>query len=376
MAKEFIAPDFISGQSAEEIQQRMMNELPEDIDRMPGGFAYDMTMPTALEKSEAINYHLVRAIMIAFPEWSWDDWLDLHAKQRGLTRRPAGYASGYVTITGRPGIKMAAGFVVCTPATDDSASILYALDEETTIPETGTVTTSVTALTAGTTGNVQAGSVTIMASPIEGIESINNDADITGGTERESDESLRERLEAVYASEGASYIGNDTDYIRWAEEVVGVGECIVMAAWNGPGTVKLALTDSNGDPANEAICEAVYNHILSPDDRAERLMPTGSCELTVVPANTVTVNFTVSGLELADGFTTSGIQTAFETALRTYFREAHDESEVKYVKTHAVMVGIDGVDDFSGFLMNNGTANIELSPDELPVIGTVTMELA
>ena len=237
MAKEFIAPDFISGQSAEEIQQRMMNELPEDIDRMPGGFAYDMTMPTALEKSEAINYHLVRAIMIAFPEWAWDDWLDLHAKQKGLTRRAAGYASGNVTIVGKPGIKMAAGFVVCTPATDDSASILYALDEETTIPETGTVTTSVTALTAGTTGNVQAGSVTIMASPIEGIESINNDADITGGTERESDESLRERLEAVYASEGASYIGNDTDYIRWAEDVVGVGECIVMAAWTGPGTV-------------------------------------------------------------------------------------------------------------------------------------------
>ncbi len=50
--QEFMAPDFVAGQSAEEVHARMMAALPLDIDRTPGGFPYDLTYPTALEKSE------------------------------------------------------------------------------------------------------------------------------------------------------------------------------------------------------------------------------------------------------------------------------------------------------------------------------------
>lgn len=68
---EFVPPDFVSGSNPEEIQERMMNNLPADIDDMPGGFPYDFTMPTALEKSELIQFHLVRTLMLMFPMWAW-----------------------------------------------------------------------------------------------------------------------------------------------------------------------------------------------------------------------------------------------------------------------------------------------------------------
>ena len=68
----------MEGTSADEIHRRMMAELPDDIDDMPGGFPYDMTRPAALEKAELINFHLARALMIAFPQFAWDEWLDLH----------------------------------------------------------------------------------------------------------------------------------------------------------------------------------------------------------------------------------------------------------------------------------------------------------
>ena len=64
MQPEFNRPEFLEGNSAEEIHERMMNNLPDDIDDMPGGFPYDMTMPAALEKDEIINFHIVRALMI------------------------------------------------------------------------------------------------------------------------------------------------------------------------------------------------------------------------------------------------------------------------------------------------------------------------
>lgn len=74
MQPEFNRPEFLEGNSAEEIHERMMNNLPDDIDDMPGGFPYDMTMPAALEKDEIINFHIVRALMIAFPEYAWDEY--------------------------------------------------------------------------------------------------------------------------------------------------------------------------------------------------------------------------------------------------------------------------------------------------------------
>lgn len=50
MQPEFNRPEFLEGNSAEEIHERMMNNLPDDIDDMPGGFPYDMTMPAAVGK--------------------------------------------------------------------------------------------------------------------------------------------------------------------------------------------------------------------------------------------------------------------------------------------------------------------------------------
>ena len=187
MAQEFMTPDFMLGTSAEEIQQRMMNNLPEDIDGMPGGFAYDFTKPTALEKSEIINFHLVRVLMLMFPQWAWGEWLDLHGQQKGVIRKEAVRASGFVTITGVPGTRLASGFIVCTAAANDAPSVLFSLDDELILPANGTGTVAVTALEAGRGSNVKAGTVVIMAQPLTGIASITNTADITGGTEEEDD---------------------------------------------------------------------------------------------------------------------------------------------------------------------------------------------
>ncbi len=42
MQPDFTAPDFMDNSSAEEIHERMMENLPDDIDDMPGGFPFDL----------------------------------------------------------------------------------------------------------------------------------------------------------------------------------------------------------------------------------------------------------------------------------------------------------------------------------------------
>jgi uncharacterized phage protein gp47/JayE len=371
---EFIAPEFVSDSNPEDIQERMMNNLPADIDDMPGGFPYDMTMPTALEKSELIQFHLVRTLMLMFPMWSWGEWLDLHGKQCGVERREANKASGYVTFEGITGTRVSAGFFVCTPATEAGPSIEFTLDDEIIIPESGTVTVSVTAAEGGIGSNTKAETVTLMSKPIEGITRLYNEDDITGGTDEESNESYRERIMEKYESEGASFIGNDSDYKRWAKEVAGIGDCIVVPTWDGPGTVKLVLVDSNGRPANDQLVQAVYYHIISPNDREQRLMPTGSAELTVVAADTKLISYSCVNLVFDSSTNMEQITDDFKSEVMKYYVKAKEENIVKFNKVHAILTNLPGVLDFEEFKINGEDNNVSLEQDEYPETDEVMFE--
>lgn len=366
---EFIAPDFINNNSAEEIHERMMNNLPDDIDDMPGGFPYDFTMPAALEKDEFINYHLVRSLMIAFPQYAWDEWLDLHGTQVHLTRHEAEYATGSVTITGTAGTLIESGTVFCTPATDSGPAIEFATLENADIGEDGSVTISIRAVEAGPDSNVAANTIVIMAKPNKAVTSITNEAATSGGTDRESNDDFYDRIAAEYDN-SMTYLGNDTDYIRWAK-AAGAGDCIVVPAANGPGTVKLVLVDANGQPASQDLIDAVFNYIVSPNDRTARLLPTACAELSCVAATTVSINYTITGLLYDSTTNIEQIKKDFAEAVKAVYSEAKNESLLRYNDVRPVIKGIAGVEDFETFLINGGMSNIKLQKEEYPETGVL-----
>lgn len=366
---DFVMPDFLLNNSAEEIHERMMNNLPADIDDMPGGFPYDFTMPAALEKDEFINYHLVRALMIAFPQYAWDEWLDLHGQQVHIERHQPQKASGKVKIVTVGAVAIGAGTIFCTPATDTGPAIEFATLEDVVIRSPGEYLLDVSAVESGPGSNVAAGTIVIMAKPEKNITEITNPEDITGGTERESNDDYYDRIAAEYDNK-MSYVGNDSDYIRWAKEA-GAGDCIVSAAWDGPGTVKLVLVDGNGEPANEKLIEDVYNHIVSPNDRSQRLLPTACARLTCAAATTVSIDYKCTGL-LYDATTDiERIKADFEKAVKSVYSEAKNDGILRYNNIRPLITSIPGVEDFDTFLVNGGIGNIKLEDEEYPKTGTV-----
>lgn len=370
MQPEFTMPDFIENNSAGEIHERMMRELPPDIDDMPGGFPYDFTKPSALEKEELLNYHLVRGLMIAFPQYAWDDWLDLHGQQVHLTRHPAKKASGKVQITGIVGTTIAAGTVFCTPATDTGPSIEFVTAEDCTIGEAGTGEVSITAVVAGTSSNVAANTVTLMAKPDKAVTAVTNAEKITGGTEIESNDDFYDRIAAEYDN-SMTYLGNDGDYVRWAKEA-GAGDCIPIAAAEGPGTVKLVLVDANGQPANEKLIEDVYNHIVSPDDRSKRLLPTACAKLICTAATTVKIAYSCTGLQYDATTSIEQIKKDFAELVKKVYETAKLEGILRYNDVRPLISDIAGVDDFDQFLINGAMENIALAKEEYPETGTLT----
>ncbi len=358
MQIEFVPPEFVENSDPEEIQRRMMNSLPAGIDDMPGGFPWDFTMPTALQISEMVQFHLVRTMMLMFPMWAWGDWLDRHAEMCGLERRAAGYATGKVTVTGIPGTVIKEETVFATPASDYESSILFKSIEEAELGSDGTKDISVIAVNKGKESNVPAGAVSLMLKPVKEIRRIVNHEAITGGTDVEDDESLRERIQWANAAP-ISFVGNDSDYVRWAKEVVGVGGVVVLPEWEGPGTVKLVIIDANGKPGNETLLSSVYDYIVSPKDRSRRLAPIGAT-VTVSAPEILGISYQAS-LVLEEEYTTEAVCDGFRKNIMRYYEEAKENGMLTYTQIAAVLSDTAGVCDYMDFLVNGEIRNIPLN---------------
>lgn len=354
------------------IHARMMEALPQDIDNTEGGFAHEFTKPAAITAAEMM-VQINEAIQIAFPAWSYDLWLDQIAGTVGLRRRSPTKASGNLTVTGTAGTVIPAGFLFSTPSASGEDNIEFEATQEVTIPIGGSASVYVRALVPGIGGNVPASSITIMVTPMPGIATITNAAAFTGGAEEEDDESLRVRVMDREMQAESAGVGCIADYKRWAQEVDGVGNVSVVPEWQGAGTgtVKIIIMDSNGDPATQDLLDAVYNHIMSPDDEDLCKAPIGAI-VTVVTCTLLTINIEATTTYSSET-TIAAITNAFKAAVAAYIPEAKDEGVVRYTRIAGILSGIEGVQDFTGLKISSGTSNITVAADKYPAIGTVDL---
>lgn len=362
----FTLPNFLKNQSTDEIHRRMLQSLPNDIDKSEGQFAWDYTRPTALEKSQFVEFQLSQAIQLIFPQFAHDEWLDYHAESRGLKRKQATYAEGIITVTGKAGVIIPSNSVFSTESVNGEPSVDFVTVEDVTISETETVDIKVKCTVAGTIGNVPINTIVLKANNISNITSVTNPNNLTGGTEMEDDESLRARILEYDRTQGVSFVGSPSDYKRWAMSVDGVGNAVVISAQDDSGLVTLIITDLEHNPGSETLCQNVYNKIMSPNNKDERLAPVNAY-LSVLPPQTL--NFTVTaGVEIDGTTTIEEVKKAFFADMKSYLVTAADDNEVKYSRVYSILTKIKGVVDHKDLLINGGTSNIPITVEQLPTI--------
>ena len=383
---EFETPIFLKNHSPEEVHEVMKRILPADIDVSQGGHAYNFTMPTALIAAEMCEFVLPEVIKLIFPQWSYGEFLDYHAKDRRIYRKAANAAAGKITITATVGTVIPAGSIFSTASVNGEPSVDYETLEEVKVPDSGTVTVAVQCVQAGVIGNTQANTIVMVANSLSGITAVTNEEALTGitavtneeamtgGTEEEDDESLIQRIDAYDRSLGDSFVGSAADYKRWALEVSGVGDATVIPAQDTSGMVTIVLTDANGKPATEQLCTAVYNHIMRPDNPNERLANVNAL-LQVLPPDTTEIGITAT-VELSDNATLESVKAAYMAQLALYLPEALDAGEVKYSRVWALLSATEGVNDFTSLqigpkidgAVTYGTSNIAITTSQLPTI--------
>lgn len=375
---EFITPDFLKNSSVDDLHQVMKGVLPADLDMSEGNHAWNLTRPTAIIASELREFILPEVIKLAFPEWSYGQFLDGHAKARSITRRAATAASGEITITGEANSIIPAGSLFSTASVNDEPSVDYKTMAEVKVPESGSVIAAVECTQTGTVGNTTENTVVLVASKLTGITAVTNEEPITGGTEEEGDESLINRITEYDKSQGDNYVGSVADYKRWATSVPGVGEATIISAQDDSGLVTIILTDANGEAATEQLCNSVYNYIMRPDDHGERLAPVNAL-LSVVPPSTMAIIIKAT-VELDSDATVESVKAAFMQKLAAYLPLAMDEQEIKYTKIAAALSAAAGVNDFTDLQIGlkgeaYGTANIPITTTQLPEVSEEDIEI-
>lgn len=369
---EFETPDFLLNHSTDDIHAKMKTILPEDIDLSEGSHEWNMTRPTALVMAMMCEFILPQVIQLILPEWSWGTFLDGHAKGRNLKRRAATAATGKITITGAAGTIIPAGTLFSTAELNDEPSVDYAAVATAAIPASGSVTIAVQCTQTGDIGNTPANTIVLVSSKITGITSVTNPEVITGGTEEETDESLQARIAEYDQSQGDSYVGNQSDYRRWATSVPGVGAATIIPAQDDSGLVRIILTDSNGAPATESLCKEVYDYIMQPAAPDERRAPIGAY-LEVSPPDTIEISIKAV-VELTESATIESVKSAYAARLAAYLPVAFEDGEVKYSRVAAALASVEGANDYAelqigvktGDEITYGTANISISEHQLP----------
>ncbi|HCG3094392.1 TPA: baseplate J/gp47 family protein [Klebsiella pneumoniae] len=253
-----------------------------------------------------------------FPDTADTEFLEWHARTRGLYRKSATTASGTLTVTGEPGATAAAGYSVTR------GSLTYTTTAAVTLDSDGNGTVAASYSTAGAVGNTTAITSGTFTSTPTGFDSTVIIGVMAGGTDAESDSELLARLLDIIRRPPAG--GNKYDYRRWAMAVDGVTAAYVYPLRRGLGTVDVVITSAGGAPSAE-ILAAVQEYI---DDQRP---VTAKDFLVLAPTfKTVDIDVRIS----VSGVTFAEVVANIIAALTDYIsRLAPGEA---FIKSHAEMI--------------------------------------
>ncbi|HHV6373103.1 TPA: baseplate J/gp47 family protein [Haemophilus influenzae] len=279
--------------------------------------------------AEGIYAHQKWLIKQFFPDTADTAFLEKHAGLRGLRRRNATYAAGKgATVSGNPDAVIAVGLQI---KTEDER--FYETTESAVISSEGAAVVAVRSLATGAAQNIKTATKgSFMAAPV-GVSSDVVLNDVVGGTNKESDSSLLERLLNKIRRPAAG--GNRYDYKDWALDVDGVEQAYVYPLRRGLGTVDIAITADNDVPNDDTVRRA---QAYIDDER-----PVTAKESKVVKPDVTKVNFNIqvkiSGLALND------IKTAIRNALTDYFNGLIPGDDLIVSQCEAVVSDLIGVVD-------------------------------
>lgn len=328
----------------ENILASMLESVTSDVDKREGSVIYDALAPAAYQLAQ--NYFMLNNFIdLVFSDTAVGEYLDRKVADFGMTRKQATKAIREITTDKIVDIGTRWGI------------------EELTYKITELITTGQYKAECeqyGDIGNTYTG-VLQSIDNVSGVIASLTDI-LVSGQDEEIDDNLRVRFYNRVQMPATS--GNAYHYRQWTLEVEGVGDCKVYPLWNGEGTVKVLIVDSNRD-IDITLEAPVLEHI-------ETVRPIGA---TVTVDSPDTKSISVLATTTLDGSKTlEEVINAFTVKLAEYLNSTVFNSySISYAMIGSLLLTTSGVSDYQGLLVNGATANITIADTEIPTMGTVTL---
>lgn len=343
----------------EVILQRMLDQVPNTVDKREGSIIYNALAPAAVElQNMYIEFDWI--LNQSFADTAQRDYLIRRCAERGIIPEPATKA----ILQGNFNIDIPIGSRFSLDnlnykAIEKIADGVFKMECE----------------TVGEIGNQTLGTL-IPIDYIEGLTSAELTAVLIPGEDEEDTEVLRQRY--LNSFETNPYGGNKQDYIQKTNALAGVGSTKVTPIWNGGGTVKLTILDSDFNKASSTLIDTVQDAIDPSNSPGQGLgiAPIGHI-VTVDTATEVIVNITTT-VTLDTGYTWGMVEPDVLAAMEAYMLEIRtdwanqNQSYVRIAQIETRMLAIEGIIDISGTKINGLAQNLTLNNYEIPVLGAVT----
>ena len=332
------------------IMERMLNKVPNSMDKREGSIIYDALAPAAAELAQLyINLDVV--MNQTFADTATDEYLEKRCAERGVLRTQSTYAivqgeftPNNIDVTGERFSCGAYNYIVT-----EGNNGVYQLRCE----------------TSGEGPNAVSGQL-IPINYINGLETATITSILIPGEDAEDDDSLRERYFESLNSQ--AFGGNIADYEMKTKGINGVGGVKVTPVWNGGGTVKLTIIASDYSVPSNTLISNVQTEM-------ESIAPIGHV-VTVDGVVGVPINVTVN-ITYQDGWDWSSSGAYIKDAIDKYFVslsgswEDNDNLVVRISGIEQKILDCPGVIDIQNTTLNGETSNIQLGVYEIPVRGDV-----
>ncbi|KGK88046.1 baseplate J/gp47 family protein [Clostridium sp. HMP27] len=357
-------------QSFEVIMQRMLNRIPDDIDKREGSIIWDALAPEALEFARAYC-ELDSVLNLVFARTTYGEHLDLICESHGVERKKPECSIGFALVEGVPNFINTAPVEIKVLVKDKVLKFLV-VDEDNkaidlVLPQSGKLKTKLLCTTPGSIGNIPPNTIEL-SEYIPGVEKVYNTEAFSSGVDEEEDYPLLLRLLEKVKNPPSS--GNKNDYARWAKEVPGADYVKVIPLWKGPGTVKLIVFGSKGLPVGQEIINNVKDYIDPRDGLGEGKAPVGA-KVTVVTVKIKPVAIELSSLRVRSSYTLDSVKMAIKDNLIKHLEKILPGEVVILKSIEAVIMNTDGVLDFNTLRINENNNNLVTSDEEKVVLQEV-----
>lgn len=342
----------------EVIMNRMLEKVSDQVDKREGSIIWDALSPAAVElQLMYIEFDII--LQETFGDTASREYLIRRARERGIIPYPATYA----LLKGEFNIDVPLG------SRFSLNELNYYVKEQ--------VSTGVFKLeceSLGVQGNRYFGDM-IPIEYIDGLQTAKLTELLIPGEDEEDTEDLRERYFASFDTK--PFGGNQKDYIQKTNSIAGVGSTKVTPIWDGGGTVKLTILNSEFDKASSELVKTVQQEIdPTKDAHGIGIAPIGHI-VTVDTTQEVVINV-ASKIVFDEGYSFTGLKQQIMDTISGYLLELRKSWAeqgtlvVRIAQIETRILAIKGIIDISETKINGAAINLTLTKYQITVMGGVS----